>query len=358
MRYIGSKQALLDRLSFEINLRAPDKGVFCDLFSGSAAVARHLKKKNYKIISNDIMHFSYFLQAATIDINSKPDFNELNFEPIEYLNKINIYDFDYFKSKFVVENYSPSKVRETGYFTTANALKIDAIRQQIDRWLKFTRISNEEYVYLVAALIEAVPFVSNTTGTYGAYLKKWDKRAFKPLTLKEHEIFDNGLLNKSYCEDGKKLIKKLKGDIIYLDPPYNNRQYGANYHVLETIARYDNPSVRGITSMRNNNDIRSNFCIKSKAKEELDVIIQNSNFRYIFFSYNNEGILSEEQIEEIFTKYCKTSSFEIVKIPYRRYKRNQNSYSKQLFELLFIGEKEWVRKNLITNKKSENSKNN
>ena len=77
MRYIGSKQALLDRLSFEINLRAPKTGIFCDLFSGSAAVARHFKKRNYKIISNDIMHFSYFLQAATIDLNSKPNFSKL-----------------------------------------------------------------------------------------------------------------------------------------------------------------------------------------------------------------------------------------------------------------------------------------
>lgn len=339
MRYIGSKQALLDRLSFEINLRAPKSGVFCDLFSGSAAVARYFKKRNYKIISNDIMHFSYFLQAATIDLNSKPDFKKLNYDPIEYLNGINIDSFDYFKGKFVFENYSPSKIRETGYFTTKNALKIDAIRQQINRWQQDTKINNEEYVYLVAALIEALPFVSNTTGTYGAFLKKWDKRAFKPLTLNDHEIFDNGLLNKSYCEDGKNLIKNLKGDILYLDPPYNGRQYGSNYHVLETIARYDYPNVRGVTSMRDNNDIRSNFCIKSKAKEELNEIIESSNFRYIFFSYNNEGILCEEEIKEIFTKYCKNNSFEVIKIPYRRYKRNQTLYPKQLFELLFVGEK-------------------
>tara|TARA_B100000886_G_scaffold71147_1_gene45349 strand:- start:1805 stop:2827 length:1023 start_codon:yes stop_codon:yes gene_type:complete len=339
MRYIGSKQALLDRLSFEINLRAPKKGIFCDLFSGSAAVARYFKKRNYKIISNDIMHFSYFLQAATIDLNLKPNFKNLNFDPIEYLNRINIDSFDYFKGKFVVENYSPSKIRETGYFTTKNALKIDAIRQQINKWHQDTKLNNEEYVYLVAALIEAIPFVSNTTGTYGAFLKKWDKRAFKPIALNDHEIFDNGLLNKSYCEDGKNLIKNLKGDILYLDPPYNGRQYGSNYHVLETIARYDYPDVRGVTSMRDNNDIRSNFCIKSKANDELDEIIGSSNFRYIFFSYNNEGILCEEEIEEIFNKYCKNNSVEVIKIPYRRYKRNQKLYAKQLFELLFIGEK-------------------
>ena len=110
--------------------------------------------------------------------------------------------------------------------------------------------------------------------------------------------------------------------------------------------------------MRDNKDIRSNFCIKSKAKEELDEIIKSSNFRYIFFSYNNEGILYEEEIKEIFTKYCKNNSCEVIKIPYRRYKRNQKSYSKQLFELLFVGEKKWVIVILITKKKLKNSKNN
>tara|TARA_Y100000589_G_scaffold185659_1_gene175836 strand:- start:278 stop:1297 length:1020 start_codon:yes stop_codon:yes gene_type:complete len=339
MRYIGSKQSLLERLSFEINLRTPKKGLFCDLFSGSAAVARYFKRRNYQVVSNDIMHFSYYLQAATIELNFKPEFKGLNFEPISYLNKLDTNNFEYSKNKFVLDNYSPSITKETGYFTTENALKIDAIRQQINIWLEKKKINKNEYVYLVAALIEAVPFVSNTTGTYGAYLKKWDKRAFKPLLLTEHQIFNNGLVNKSFCENANNLIKKLEGEIIYVDPPYNGRQYGSNYHVLETIARYDNPTVKGITSMRDNSDISSNFCMKSKAESALNDIIANSNFRNIFFSYNSEGILSEEQIKEIFISNCKKDSVELIKIPYRRYKRNKTSNNKQLFELLFIGKK-------------------
>ena len=339
MRYIGSKLSLLERLSFEIILRTPKAGMFCDLFSGSAAVARYFKKRNYQTISNDIMHFSYYLQAATIELNFKPEFKGLNFEPINYLNKLDTNNFEYSKNKFVVDNYSPSGSKDTGYFTRENALKIDAIRQQINIWLNLKRINNNEYVYLIASLIEAVPFVSNTTGTYGAYLKKWDKRALKPLVLADHEIFDNGLVNKSFCEDANNLIKKLEGDIIYIDPPYNRRQYGSNYHVLETIARYDNPIVRGITSMRDNSDISSNFCMKSKAESALNEIISNSKFSHIFFSYNSEGILSEAQIKEIFIGNCKKDSVELIKIPYRRYKRNKKIDNEQLFEFLFIGQK-------------------
>ena len=339
MRYIGSKLSLLERLSFEITLRTPQKGLFCDLFSGSAAVARYFKRRNYQVISNDIMHFSYYLQAATIELNFKPEFKGLNFEPISYLNQLDANSFKYSKNKFVLDNYSPSITTETGYFTRENALKIDAIRQQINIWLEKKKINKNEYVYLIAALIEAVPFVSNTTGTYGAYLKKWDKRAFKPLLLADHQIFNNGLVNKSFCENANNLIKRLEGDIIYVDPPYNGRQYGSNYHVLETIARYDNPTVKGITSMRDNSDISSNFCMKSKAESALNEIIANSNFSNIFFSYNSEGILTESQIKEIFISNCKKDSVELIKIPYRRYKRNKTSNNNQLFELLFIGKK-------------------
>ena len=99
------------------------------------------------------------------------------------------------------------------------------------------KLDNNEYVYLIASLIEAVPFVSNTTGTYGAYLKKWDKRALKPLVLADHEIFDNGLVNKSFCEDANNLIKKLEGDIIYIDPPYNTGSDGFRYKDKRTLAK-------------------------------------------------------------------------------------------------------------------------
>ena len=157
--------------------------------------------------------------------------------------------------------------------------------------------------------------------------------------LADHQIFNNGLVNKSFCENANTLIKRLEGDIIYVDPPYNGRQYGSNYHVLETIARYDNPTVKGITSMRDNSDISSNFCMKSKAESALNEIIANSNFRNIFFSYNSEGILTEAQIKEIFISNCKKDSVELIKIPYRRYKRNKTSNNNQLFELLFIGKK-------------------
>ena len=339
MRYIGSKQALLENLSSEIGKKVKREGKFCDLFSGSASVARHFKRNGFQIISNDIMHFSYYLQAATIELNERPKFEGLGFNPIEKLNSINVGKFGFTGEKFVLQNYAPSDEVQTGYFTRKNAEKIDATRQQIQQWFDSKKISWLEFSYLVAALIEAVPFISNTTGTYGAYLKTWDKRALKDLKIENLEIFNNDLTNRSYCRDGNDLIKSIEGEILYIDPPYNNRQYGSNYHVLETIARYDYPKVKGITSMRDNKDVRSSFCVKSQAQQTLEDLISNANFDFVFLSYNTEGILSVEQIEEMFSKHCVSGSFDLVKIPYRRYKRVKEGRSQQLYELLFSGKK-------------------
>lgn len=339
MRYIGSKQALLTILSEEIVSRSPASGTFCDLFAGSVAVSRHFKGLGYNIISNDIMRFSYFLQVATVELNSIPRFDNLNVNPIDFLNSMDIENFDFVKPKFATRHYAPNENSLTNYFTLDNANRIDAVRQQIEVWLSNKEIDKFEHAYLIAALIEALPFVSNTTGTYGAYLKKWDKRAFKSLTLLDHEITDNVMDNSCYCKDANHLVKEIEGQILYIDPPYNGRQYGSNYHVLETIARYDNPDVKGITSMRDNSDVRSKYCMKSQAENALNDLIANASFENIFLSYSTDGILSALKIREIFERHCISGSVELVKIPYRRYKRIKTEKSEQLFELLFVGKK-------------------
>jgi len=95
-------------------------------------------------------------------------------------------------------------------------------------------IDEIEYYYLLASLIEGVPYVSNITGTYGAYLKEWDKRALKAFEMARPDVIDNGKANRSYNADANALIRELEGDILYIDPPYNSRQYAPNYHLLET----------------------------------------------------------------------------------------------------------------------------
>ena len=112
------------------------------------------------------------------------------------------------------------------------------------------KIQNEYFV-LLACLIETVPFYANISGVYAAFQKKWDPRAIKRLILRPIEIVINSKTNYSFNENSVNLINKIKADIFYLDPPYNQRQYAPNYHILETIAKYDNPEIKGVSGLRN-----------------------------------------------------------------------------------------------------------
>ena len=337
MRFIGSKILLLAEI--EEMLPKYSKGqIFCDIFSGTACVARYFKSK-YKIISNDLLYFSYVLQRAYLENSSEPNFLDLKINPFDFLNN-NIEKLD---SSFIYENYSPNNQNNRMFFTNENALKIDFIRQNIEQWYIDGNINQNEYFYLIACLIEAVPFVSNTTGTYGAYLKNWDKRALKSLDFKPIEVEETTILNhEAFNKNANELIKEIEGDILYLDPPYNGRQYGANYHILETIAKYDNPAIKGIVGTREYDNLKSNFCNSKKALKELEYIVKEAKFKHIILSYNDEGIMKLSDIEDILKQYEKNNSYKLKKIPYRRYKRTSNDSQKQINELLFYIEKREV----------------
>ena len=334
MRFIGSKKSLLKEI--ESILPTYIKGqTFCDIFSGTACVARYFKQK-YKIISNDLLYFSYVLQKAYLCNNERPAFMGLELNPFEFLNN----NMKNLNNAFFYENYSPNKHSERMFFTNENALKIDFIRQTIEEWYIQNNINQDEYFYLLACLIESVPFISNTTGTYGAYLKNWDKRALKTLRLNPLELTTTNISKHFiFNKDARELIKEISGDILYLDPPYNSRQYGANYHILETIARYDSPQIKGKVGTREYAELKSKFCNSKKALSELEYIVKEANFEHIILSYNDEGIMNVLEIENLLRQYAKFESYKIKKIPYKRYKRTSGYAKKHINELLFYIEK-------------------
>lgn len=337
MRYIGSKAALLDNIELVINENTTGRErVFCDLFSGTAAVAKHFKQK-YQVISNDFLHFSYVLQKATIENNQKPLFNKLKAigiqDPFLFLEETPCNHME--EGYFISHNYAPVDHCERMYVSVKNAMRIDFIRHTIESWKRENLLTKDEYYYLLAGLIEGVPYVSNITGTYGAYLKKWDKRAYKDFEMIRLDVEDNGCCNKCYNMDANQLISKIEGDILYLDPPYNTRQYASNYHLLETISRYDSPKIKGITGIRDCEEQKSAFCIKKSALKAFEEIIEKANFEHIILSYSNEGLMSFEEIECILKKYGEPDSFKRYDIPYRKYKSKIKKEEKILYESLF-----------------------
>lgn len=345
MRFIGSKVNLLENIKKVVDENCDGiNEVFCDIFSGTGAVSRFFKQY-YQVISNDILFFSHILTAATIENNEEPTFDKLRSkgvdDPFTYLESFPIEQT--LVNGFATEAYSPKGTAGRMYLTEDNAERIDFIRTTIENWKNKRWIDVYEYKYLLACLIEGIPFVSNTTGTYGAFLKKWDKRAFKRFELYKLAVSDNHRRNICYNEDANELIKKISGDILYIDPPYNGRQYLPNYHLLETIARYDNPTLAGVTGVRPYINEKSNYCIKSKVKVTFDDLIKNADFRHIVISYSDDGLLSVNEMIEILSKYCIVDSIKKYEIPYARYKGKLEQSNKSHNEYIFYAKKQLER---------------
>lgn len=308
------------------------------MFAGTAVVGQYFKSR-YSIISNDLLYFSYVIQKATIERNEEPTFPNLNSvlgtDPFTFLGGITPESHEFRQSPFVFENYSPGGIASRQYLTEENSLKIDAIRQTIEEWYDTGLISKSEYYYLLAGLIEAVPYVSNIAGTYGAFLKHWDKRSENPLALIRLPVTNNEYQNQSHNQDANTLINRIEGNILYLDPPYNQRQYISNYHLLETIAKYDNPEIKGITGLRSDDSAYSSFSRPKEVFRSFDKLIDQARFDLIIVSYSTEGILSEEEIIAILEFHGVAKTLKIKRIPYRRYKHTSAPARRDLSELLF-----------------------
>ncbi len=357
MRFIGGKTELLSNIEQVINENIDTKEVnsFCDIFSGTSCVGRYFKNR-YEIYSNDLMFFSYVLQMATIKNNENPKFSKLSKiginDVFEYLENENIDGID--KSRcFIYNNYSPNENCERMYLSNKNALRIDFIRCKIEDWKNDNLIDENEYFYLLACLIEGVPYISNISGTYGAYLKHWDKRTYNDFKMVKLDVENNNKNNKCYNKDANILIKEIEGDILYLDPPYNSRQYVPNYHLLETIAKYDNPEIYGKTGLRPYNDSKSKYCYKKDVKKVFEDLIKNSKFKHIIMSYSTDGIMSIEEIESILKDNCNADTYKLYKIPYRKYVSKHEQESLELSELIFYISKEKDNQSKKINKKNK-----
>lgn len=323
MNYIGSKLSLLPFLEESINKIVPENSchTFCDLFAGTGIVGSYFKKKGYSIIANDLQYYSFVLNKQYIENHKYFEFANLD-EIVNLqnfpINERYIKVCDYLSNLqgvkgFIFNNYSSAGTKnsefERMYFSDENALKCDAIRSKIEDWHKNNKINDKEYYFLIASLLEVVDKHANTASVYGAFLKKLKSSAQKTFDFTPAKLLINDQDHIVYNMNANKLIKQINPDILYLDPPYNERQYASNYHLLETIAKYDNPVIKGKTGLRDYKEQKSEYCSKSSVKKAFADLIQNAKCKYIFLSYNNEGLLSLDDIREIMSKKGKYGFF-------------------------------------------------
>ena len=149
--------------------------------------------------------------------------------------------------------------------------------------------------------------MANTASVYGAFLKKFKASALKPFEMKPLRLTNHVTQCMAYWEDANQVIDEIKCDVLYLDPPYNHRQYGANYHVLETIAAYDQPTLKGVTGMRDYQ--RSLYCRQESAGEALTNLIGKARTKHILMSYNDEGVLSMDEVNRILGSRGQVTTF-------------------------------------------------
>lgn len=295
MNYIGSKLSLLPFLD-EVFRQVADgsEKVFCDLFAGTGAAGRHFKARGLRVIANDLQYYAYALNKAYLEINETPDFAGLRArygetDALSFINNLPGV------AGFITEHYSPAGGRQ--YYTEENARKADAIRQAIEEWRASGLMTEQEYFYVLCSLLEAIDQVANTASVYGAYLKKFKASATRPLRLKPLELVNHVQGCRAWHRDANELIADIECDVLYLDPPYNHRQYGANYHVLETVAAYDAPPLKGVTGMREY--AKSSYCRQQTAHEAMAQLIRTARANHILVSYNDEGVMSLQEMQDL-----------------------------------------------------------
>ncbi len=348
--YIGSKFSLLKFIHFVFNKEIKEKiETIGDLFAGTGIVGLSFKKRGFGIVANDIQYYSYVINKKFLGTNHLLEFSEL-IKEIPRLKikqgKEKILEVLFFLNNlsekirgFIYNNYSlegtKDKEFQRMYFSDENAIKIDTIRIKIENWFKSKKITEQEYFYLLGTLIEASDKVANTASVYGAFLKQIKNSAQKELKLEYNEIVLSNKNNIVFNDNILNILNNEKIDLLYLDPPYNIRQYCTNYHILETISKYDNPTIYGKTGLREYQKQKSNFCIKNKVKEEFKKIVKNTNAKYILLSYNNEGLMSIEDVQKILSLRGNPKTY-ILK--YRRFKadktENRNHSADSTYEYL------------------------
>lgn len=334
MRFLGNKDSILPQIKQLLHDKDLLKSefTFCDAFCGTGAVSDYFKD-TFKLIINDNLVWATIYTQGRI-VAPLCNFVKLGFNPFEYLNSH--HDIN---QGFIYNNYSPGGSNRM-YFTADNAGRIDYFRKQIEDWKIKDLISFDEYCYLLACLIESVSDVSNTAGVYGAFLKKWDSRALKPIIFNQVDFNKAPYKSvKRVCDKIENIISDIDCDILYLDPPYTQNQYGTQYHLLETLILDDNPTISMVTGSRSTAPLRSDWSKMYKANILFDKILAETKAKYIILSYNNDGFMSKEFIESSMKRYGKPETFLCKKISYKKYQNWKSQNNKEHFEYLFFVEK-------------------
>jgi len=349
-RYIGSKSALLAKILHHIESVVSAGSRIADLMCGTASVSAALRERGYCVTANDVMTYSFHHARVALLFNAPPAFSaakgfmdefcprdsERLFPQAPYermlaaLNNVPE-ERGYFWREYCPEGQPRNTDKPRCYFSPANARKIDAIRSWLRRLSEARHMNDMERSLLLHDLVMAVNDVANIAGTYGHYMAKLSGRANDPLKLNPSSLLVRKDAGKHAVLQGyaEEVASQIDCDLCYIDPPYMKRQYAANYHILETIAREDEPEAVGVSGLRPWRDQYSNFCTKTRIWDSFRSIFSQMPCRHFLVSYSEDGLLTLDQLEGLFSEFgeVRTHTF-----AHKRFRSNNSNLTPQLTE--------------------------
>jgi adenine-specific DNA-methyltransferase len=333
MRYIGNKTRLLPFILRTLRKGSVAIGSAHDAFAGTASVSRALKRTGWRVHSSDLLMSSYVFQRAYVVAEcADPRIVEMAGD-LAALSP---------SEGFITQHFSPAAKEGGGegtcekepsgeekaagrmYFTPENAGRIDAAREELERWRKSGTISEDSYYVLLAAIIEGADRVANTAGVYASYMKRWQPNARRPFRITPEPALKGGQPADAHLMDATEAASLLgEVDLLYIDPPYNSRQYVAYYHIPEILARGwtdSAPAIRGKVGLLAGNEGRSQWSHGRRAEKLLSALLAATRAKFALVSFNSEGHLTPEILLSLLGKASVDGQVSHFTQTYRRYR--------------------------------------
>ena len=269
-RYLGNKYKLLDFIKSTVNRECSAINTVADIFAGTGSVASAFSDK--KLITNDLLYFNYICHVAW--------FGSQKYDKEKIIDLVCFYN----AVQPDEENYMSENFSDT-FFSATDCRKIGFIREDIESKYKSDQINARERAILITSLLYAMDKIANTCGHYDAYIRNAEFCRHIELAVPLASN-DNNENNQCYNEDANELVKRIEADLVYIDPPYNSRQYCDSYHLLENVARWEKPKVSGVALKMDRSKLKSDYCTSSAAQAFED-LVSHIKAKYILLSYNN-----------------------------------------------------------------------
>ena len=325
-RYIGSKARMIDFIESTMKKEKIEFSSFLDLFGGTGIVGDFFNNQKTKVYVNDLLKSNYLSYLAWFG-NDKIDKKKLE----NIINKYN--SLNNLKDNYFSVNFGDT------YFSNNNCKRIGYIREDIENKYLNNEINTRERAILITSLLYAMDKIANTVGHYDAYRKNGDLDKKLELCMLNLKSNINNKNNKIFNEDSNELVRNIKADVVYIDPPYNSRQYSDAYHLLENVATWEKQEVFGVAKKMKRNGIKSKYCSVSAPLAFKD-LIENINAKYIIVSYNNMGTkgagrsqakISDEDIMRVLSSKGKVKVYETEFNQFNTGKTHIDNHKERLF---------------------------